>query len=285
MKCSELPDSKAVEQYFTEALPQYSRREAQIIFKALAQKFWQWPERYFITGQELALNRQQCGELRNWIDRLGLNEPYQYLVGEVSFAEMPIKVTPAALIPRPETEELLNGLINRVSQPGTALDIGTGSGCLALGIKKRWPQCEVSGWDISKPALELAALNAHNLQLNINWQKADALKINNVEDGRGWDIIVSNPPYVSAGEKGEMAERVLHYEPGQALFAQGDDPLIFYRSIAAYALKSLNTSGILALELNQYLAKEIVKIVEAQGFKVEPQRDMAGNWRFLWAMF
>lgn len=285
MNIPALSQSKALEQHFTKALRAYTKAEARVIFKVLTQKFWHWPDSWFWQNQPIELTAQQQNAMEGWIGRLQKQEPYQYLVGEMPFAGMELRVSPAALIPRPETEELLSQLLSRTKNPRTALDIGTGTGCLALGIKKHWPMCSVRGWDVSEEALNLAAQNALNLQLEVQWQRVDALQLKAHLHESKWDIIVSNPPYISAEEKPTITKRVLHYEPEQALFAESKNPLIFYVKIAEYAQKALSKKGILAMELNQYYPQKIAEIVEQRGFAVELEKDMAGNWRFLWARF
>ena len=268
---------------FREELGQYAPQEADIIFYTLLEKFFGWDR--LRINQNLTENAE--AELKEaaqaWLADLKEDIPLQYITGETTFYGMQLEVAPGVLIPRPETEELLYLTVQKIHNPSLALDVGTGSGCLALALKKAFPHCAVTAIDNSAEALKVAKRNSEKTGLRIDWRQVDLLQTDRLEEV--YNLIISNPPYVSFSEMPKMEARVLDHEPHQALFPQGNDPLIFYRKIAELASVSLATDGLIALELNQYLAADIEKVYRDAGFKTALQRDMSGNWRFLWAQW
>ena len=268
---------------FREELGQYAPQEADIIFYTLLEKFFGWDR--LRINQNLTENAE--AELKEaaqaWLADLKEDIPLQYITGETTFYGMQLEVSPGVLIPRPETEELLDLTVQKINNPSLALDVGTGSGCLALALKKAFPHCAVTAIDNSAEALKVAKRNSEKTGLRIDWRQVDLLQTDRLEEV--YNLIISNPPYVSFSEMPKMEARVLDHEPHQALFPQGNDPLIFYRKIAELASVSLATDGLIALELNQYLAADIEKVYRDAGFKTALQRDMSGNWRFLWAQW
>jgi release factor glutamine methyltransferase len=190
------------------------------------------------------------------------------------------------LIPRPETEELVEFILSEVrnhkSEVSQILDIGTGSGCIAIALKKNLPDANVSAIDISDEALLIAKANAILNQTIVNFLRADILSPispKNKSEGT-FDIIVSNPPYVRISEKEKMSKNVLDYEPHLALFVNDNDPLLFYKAIAEFALENLSPNGKLYFEINEALGAEIKKLLEEKGFKnVEVKKDMSGKER------
>ena len=268
---------------FREELGQYAPQEADIIFYTLLEKFFGWDR--LRINQNLTENAE--AELKEaaqaWLADLKEDIPLQYITGETTFYGMQLEVSPGVLIPRPETEELLDLTVQKINNPSLALDVGTGSGCLALALKKAFPHCAVTAIDNSAEALKVAKRNSEKTGLRIDWRQHNLLQTDRLEEV--YNLIISNPPYVSFSEMPKMEARVLDHEPHQALFPQGNDPLIFYRKIAELASVSLATDGLIALELNQYLAADIEKVYRDAGFKTALQRDMSGNWRFLWAQW
>ena len=206
-----------------------------------------------LNGNESVLieNQQKIDEI---INRLQDNEPIQYITQEANFFGYDFKVSSATLIPRPETEELVDWVLTEMKkQPKKnwrVLDIGTGTGCIPITIKKEFPLAIVSAIDVSVEALKIAQENAVNLQAAITFIQQDILLTEKLDD---YDIIISNPPYVRNLEKAEINENVLQHEPHLALFVDDKDPLIFYRKITQLAHKSLNENGMLFFEINQYL--------------------------------
>ncbi|WP_209399955.1 peptide chain release factor N(5)-glutamine methyltransferase [Pseudozobellia sp. WGM2] len=218
-------------------------------------------------------------------------KPIQYIIGETSFMELDFAVNPDVLIPRPETEELVRWIIDDVkafSGSKTAgeikiLDIGTGSGCIAIALAKNLPQAEVYALDVSESALKMARTNAIKNKVSIQFSHLSIL--NRPELSDKFDIIVSNPPYVREQEKVGMHSNVLDNEPSLALFVEDDNPLIFYKEIALFAKKHLNESGALYLEINQYLAKETEQLLKEHNFsEIELRKDMFDNDRMIKAV-
>jgi len=233
-------------------------------------------------GKEISLEEKE--KFESAIHRLSLHEPIQYIIGETEFFGLKFKVNKNVLIPRPETEELVQWILDDVGgaknpQNLKILDIGTGSGCIAISLAKNLPNAEVFALDISEKALKTARENAGLDKVNVDFIQADIL---NLEALTGkFDVIVSNPPYVREMEKAEMHLNVLENEPDMALYVQDTDPLIFYGIIAKLAQEGLQKNGNLYFEINQYLAKETEEILKNSGFKTELKKDIFGNYRML----
>lgn len=215
------------------------------------------------------------------IKRLLNDEPIQYILGKTDFCNLTIHCDSRALIPRPETEELVQWILDEtpVDSSTRILDIGTGTGCIAIALAANLPNAEITAVDISEDALSLASKNIENLNIdNVTLRHLDILNASKFE-GK-FDIIVSNPPYISEGEKRDMEHNVLDYEPHTALFPPGDDALMFYKSISAFARQHL--TGSLFLELNQYFHSEIGSIVAGSGLSdIEIRNDMFSKPRML----
>ena len=233
-------------------------------------------------------------DLEKWktiISELKTEKPIQYITGEAWFYGLRFEVNENTLIPRPETEELVEWIVDGLKVKGKGqrvLDIGTGSGCIPIALKKEIPNAQVSAIDISEKALEMAHKNALDNQVEINFIHQNILTSQhlNISTSQSllFDVIVSNPPYVRNLEKQEIKKNVLDYEPHLALFVEDSDALLFYRKIAQLALKSLSPNGKLFFEINQYLGKETVELVEQLGFKnIELRKDFMGNDRMICA--
>ncbi|MCU4188658.1 peptide chain release factor N(5)-glutamine methyltransferase [Flavobacterium sp. HXWNR29] len=213
-------------------------------------------------------------------------KPIQYITGEAWFYGLRFEVNENTLIPRPETEELVEFILKETSNfqlPASSLnilDIGTGTGCIPISLKVNLPQANVSAIDISEKALEVAKRNAELNKVEINFIEANILEVEDLN--QHFDIIVSNPPYIRNLEKQEIKKNVLDYEPHLALFVEDTDALLFYRKIAQLALKNLSPNGLLFFEINQYLGKETVELLENLGFKnIELKKDIYGNDRMI----
>ena len=223
--------------------------------------------------------------LQRALKRLKDQEPLQYIIGATHFYGSEFKVSPAALIPRPETEELVDWIVSdhqNQKRIMSVLDIGTGSGCIAISLKKNLHKAEVSGIDISEEALLLAGENASSLDADITFAKLDILD----EEARAtlsrFDLIVSNPPYVTPSDREKMESNVIDHEPPIALFVDEDDPLLFYTGIIAFAREHLNKGGKLYFECNEGNAHEVEFLLKKSGFKeVELRNDMQGKERML----
>lgn len=205
--------------------------------------------------------------------------PVQYAVGKALFADRYFKVTKGVLIPRPETQELCLWVAEDCKTAGTILDIGTGSGCIAITLALE-TKAKVTAWDIANEALQTAKTNAQALEADVTVERQDALKV--TDDGRRWDVIVSNPPYICQKEKVDMEANVVDHEPSIALFVPDSDPLMFYRAITRYASTSLNKGGCLFFEINPLYAKEMETMAEEEGFAhFETREDQYGKKRMM----
>lgn len=216
------------------------------------------------------------------LERLKDHEPVQYIIGETEFYGMKFKVNRNVLIPRPETEELVDWILKDHKEPKSGLkilDVGTGSGCIAISMAKEIANCKITALDISPKALELARINAEENEVDIEFQEVDILQKEKLNDL--YDIIVSNPPYVREIEKQEMHKNVLNHEPVQALYVEDTNALVFYEKIAALAKDSLRENGVLYFEINQYLANETKSMLENLGFEAELKKDIFENYRML----
>ncbi len=211
------------------------------------------------------------------ISRLNLGEPVDYILGYTYFYGLKIEVSKDTLIPRPETEELVELILkeNQTRSGLKVLDIGTGSGCIALALKSKLLDAEVTALDVSSAALEIAQKNSVHLDLNINLLQLDMLNKKQWSQLGNYDIIVSNPPYIPQEEKKDMTTSVLDYEPHLALFVE-NDPFIFYKQILKFATSHLHPKGLVFFETSQ-----TIQLEEYQGFQIEKQKDLSGNWRFL----
>lgn len=228
------------------------------------------------------ITETQWAHLEEAINRLKHEEPIQYIMGKTQFYDEFFTVNHHVLIPRPETEELVDWIIKdhqNSKESLKILDIGTGSGCIPISLKKHLAYSEVYAMDISEEALAVAKNNAKALEVSIHWLHEDILTAKSFETSL--DVIVSNPPYVRILEKNEMASNVLDNEPHLALFVADDDALLFYRKIASFASTYLKESGTLYFEINQYLGLETKALVEQFGFDVVLKKDLNGNDRML----
>ena len=219
------------------------------------------------------------------LEQLKQEIPIQYLLGKTSFYGLDFDVNPAVLIPRPETEELVDWIIKsnvaaQASKIIKILDIGTGSGCIAISLAKNIPDAQVFAIDVSAEALATAQKNAEINEVQVTFINKNILETTELE--QEFDIIVSNPPYVRNLEKEEIKKNVLDNEPHLALFVEDNDALIFYRKIAELAQKNLSKNGQLFFEINQYLGQEMMELLEKMNFKnIELRKDIYGNYRML----
>ncbi len=226
-----------------------------------------------------------AGKVKSVTDRLLNDEPIQYIFSSTVFYGLTLKVTPATLIPRPETEELVDMIVRRWSGHDDlrVLDACTGSGCIALALARNLPFSRVDAFDVSTAALEVARQNNAALKTSVRFFEADALHLP-APAQPCYDIIVSNPPYIAEHEKASMEPNVLLHEPHSALFVPDSDPLEFYKALAAYAMEALRAEGMLYFEINPLYAAELKKLMETDGWEdVELYPDMQRLTRFLTA--
>ena len=219
------------------------------------------------------------------IERLKKHEPIQYIIGKTEFYGIPFKLSNNVLIPRPETEELVDWVISKFKSQKSkirVLDIGTGSGCIAISLAKNLPDCKIVALDISSEALKIAKENAKLNNVEVKFIAADILNWNLELDNLKFEVIVSNPPYVRALEKNQMKKNVLDFEPHLALFVEDEDSLLFYRKIIQLTNKILKSKGQLFFEINEYLGKETVKLLRDNGFEeIELKSDIFGKDRII----
>lgn len=210
-------------------------------------------------------------------------KPLQYVLGQADFYGLKFKTTPAVLIPRPETEELIYNLLESIEvPPKSILDIGTGSGCIPITLKKKLENTTVYAVDISAKALEIAQENARLNEVEVHFLEIDILNKKLWNQLPKVDIIISNPPYIPMAEKALMNAQVIDYEPSEALFVENEQPLIFYQTITAFAQQYLNKNGWLYFECNEFNAPEVKKMLEAHQFQaVELLKDMEGKNRMV----
>jgi release factor glutamine methyltransferase len=218
-----------------------------------------------IAQKAISLTSLEASTLDSVIDRLNKNEPVQYILGKAHFFGHEFQVNPSVLIPRPETELLVEEVLKRTSNmPGKILDIGTGSGCIAITLAKKLPQKTVIAFDISDAALQTGAVNARTLDVTVDFQHVNILK--DEIPYRELEFIVSNPPYVALSEMESMNSNVIDHEPHLALFVTDNDPLIFYKTIAEKGMRALKPEGRIVVEINERFGKEVCDIFIQAGF-------------------
>ncbi len=206
-------------------------------------------------------------QINEIVSDIHTHRPIQYILGETRFLDLTIRIDENALIPRPETEELVYRIINGLKRPpGHILDLCTGSGCIALALKKEFPEAHVTGLDNSIRALDLARINGEVNQLEVEWMLEDILIAESTRFPEKIDLVVSNPPYVLMSEKTQMDKNVLDFEPHSALFVEDTDPLVFYSAIARLSKKILKVGGTLWLEINERFGPELASLLESSGF-------------------
>lgn len=240
----------------------------------------QAPTDYYL-GKDIALSSKKEQELEDILQRLSRFEPLQYIEGRTLFLGRELLVAPGVLIPRPETEELVELMLKEIPADARILDVGTGSGCIAISLAKELPDTLVTAWDVSSEALSVARANARKLQANVRFVECDVLACQVDEVGL-YDVIVSNPPYVTEAEKADMEPNVLQWEPSLALFVPDDDPLRFYRRIAVLGRDMLADGGRLYFEINRAYGREMVEMLRTMGYvRVRVEKDLSQNDRFV----
>jgi len=267
----------------------YPANEIMSFVYLLFDEYLQWPKTKVHLSYEVSLNGQTLSRFRNALEKLSLGEPIQYIIGKGWFNGLTLSVTPDVLVPRPETEGLCRNIYSENIQNQyldiSILDIGTGSGCIAIDLKKKFPYAWVTGTDISEKALRVAGHNAAIFQLPIDFIGADILLPLHWGRFGVYDLIVSNPPYVTESEKRWMHRNVVEFEPPSALFVPEDEPLKFYSAIGAFASLHLRRSGSLWVEINERFGKEVRDLFREMNFqKVEVLQDFFGKDRFVKAV-
>lgn len=254
-------------------------REVQAMIRIICEDVFNYDPVDVALRQESELPDFAPERISDIISRLRRHEPLQYIVGTALFHGHKFKVTPAVLIPRPETEQLVDLIVDEnTASDLRVLDMGTGSGCIAISLARALKFAQVDAFDISQDALAVARENAADLKVKVRLFQSDMLA---PQPTARYDIIVSNPPYICWSERESMERNVLDYEPGQALFVPDNDPLLFYKAIAPYAAQSLERGGRLYLEINQRFGNEVKRLLEACGLdEVRIIEDSFGRVRF-----
>ncbi len=247
----------------------YENDEASAMILILLEHYFNIDRIKMALEPDLRLSESEMLTFHFAVKDLLKNKPIQYIIGETEFCDMKFKVNENVLIPRPETSELVMNIVKRQKTKDkrqlSILDIGTGSGCIAISLAKRIPNSKVYALDISEKALAVAKENAINNDADITFIHDDILSLNNKIETK-FDIIVSNPPYVRELEKAEMRDNVLNWEPHNALFVSDSNPLIFYRNILEFAKNNLKQNGEIWFEINEYLGKEMTDLCKKYGF-------------------
>jgi release factor glutamine methyltransferase len=257
----------------------FDKREAENIAKII------FEDALYITdvNADNMLHEEKTMLLDQALDRIDMDEPIQYVVEKAHFYGYEFYVNDHVLIPRPETEELVFELLKNyepLSAHKDILEIGTGSACIPISIKKKWPTAKVTAIDVSEKALEVAKINATQNEVEINFKCLDFLDESKWSSLPNYDCIISNPPYIPENEKSKMLDNVLDFEPHLALFVSNEDPLVFYKKIKSFASKHLNPDGTIFLECNEFNALEVAALFKVD-YEVKVLKDMQGKERMI----
>lgn len=273
-----------VESRFVSALSDlYDADEAKQLARICLQKVLDCNLGYLLCHSPLSLSETQSAQVDSFLSRLKSGEPVQYVEGEAVFMGRMFNVEPGVLIPRPETVELVQWIVEdcREKQPSSLLDVGTGSGCIAVSLAAELPHVRVAAVDVSSVALRVAKSNAERMNVQISVDSLDVLHTS-FEAYAPLDVVVSNPPYICEMEKEQMHKNVLEYEPHLALFVPDNDPLLFYRRIAELSLSALKPKGMLYFEINERFGTEIKEMLEKMGFAdVQVRKDFFAKDRMV----
>lgn len=261
--------------------PKYGDREAATMARMIMMSLKKWDLPHLLANEDREASSYVKARAQEILSDLLKDMPIQYALGEASFYGLTLKVAPGVLIPRPETEELVDIIVHDNKESDLkVLDLCTGSGAIALALARNLPFSDVTAIDVSPIAVEITRENAENLKISLHVLQEDIFKF--VPTETRYDIIVSNPPYIAASESRDMEPNVLNYEPHSALFVPDDDPLLFYRRIAEIALTSLSPRGKLYLEINPLFKDELKALLEGKGFdNIDFIKDFRGKVRFV----
>ncbi|MFM6953996.1 MAG: peptide chain release factor N(5)-glutamine methyltransferase [Sphingobacteriaceae bacterium] len=277
-----------LERYFSAELSAiYASEEAKMLCFLTVQHRLSWTKASYLLHKQEEIFEADKVYFLEVLSQLKSSKPIQYLLGETEFYGRRFRVSSAVLIPRPETEELVKWILESVSIANpTILDIGTGSGCIPISLKKELPDAELTALDISADALALARQNADLHETEITFIEKDVLQMHASQLASSFDVVVSNPPYIAEEEKDLMKANVLAHEPYLALFVTNQDPLIFYERIATLAQEILKPGGFLFFEINERFGSEVCQLLSEKGFKrLELRCDMSGKDRMVKAQW
>jgi release factor glutamine methyltransferase len=263
----------------------YSATEAAAIARWVFETRFHYSRLDYCLGKDRDFSKEERDDFENIVCRLLENEPVQYVLGETDFCDQKFLVNHHVLIPRPETEELVRWIASDLSPFPAApriLDLGTGSGCIAISLSSLLSQAVISACDISEDALDIARKNARNQNVAVSFFQEDILHPHHLLSGAVWDVWVSNPPYICERERKDMSRNVLDYEPSTALFVPDEDPLLFYRAIARLGLKGLCPGGFLYFEINRAYGELTRQMLEEMGYQeIQVRQDQFGNDRMI----
>lgn len=262
----------------------YGEEEVRVFIGMLFEAFLGWDRAHLLLHREGTIDQSDLLRFHWAVEDLRHHRPIQHIVGYTDFCGCRIRVSPDVLVPRPETEEMVSWLCARRAAcvPDSILDLCTGSGCIAIALKRVFPKAAVTAVELSPTAFALARRNAEENGTAVEFVEADVLDGLDGLNGQ-YGLIISNPPYVRESERATMAANVLDYDPAMALFVPDDDPLRFYRAIGAFAAGHLAPQGILMLEINEALAAETCALLQSQGFSTEVHEDFRGKPRMVTA--
>ena len=260
----------------------FTQREAEQLMRVLLEDFFGIDQKRQLMNPELRIDEIQHAQLGEAVKRLLEGVPVQYVTGKAWFDDLLFEVDESVLIPRPETEELVQKASSGLpmDRPLRIWDVGTGSGCIAVALAKRFPLAEVKAFDVSEKALAVASKNAINNKVKVDFICEDVLHPQSLLWNQPVDLVISNPPYIRESERSSMERNVLDHEPSQALFVPDDDPLLFYRQILTLAKPQLTAQGSIWFEINEALGKEVILLGQRMGFEVKIYDDFAGKPRF-----
>jgi release factor glutamine methyltransferase len=263
----------------------YPAEEIESFIRIIFRKLKQYTLTDFVLKQDEVLPEKEKDQIKQIAARLKKREPIQYILGETEFYGLPFRVKPGVLIPRPETEELVDwALKSRKKDALRILDVGTGSGCIPISLKKHWPKAHVMACDISEEALEIARMNAGLNQTEIAFFHLNILNPLLPDSFPKIDLLISNPPYVTESEKAAMNDNVLKYEPARALFVPDHDPLLFYRALAIFGKNHLSHGGHIFWEINEAYGEECRDLLKENGYSyVRLKKDLQGKDRMIFA--
>lgn len=253
--------------FFKELKDTYPQTEIHSFFYELVKKYWGMTRLDLALKPATTVSSLQSGQMEEALARLKKQEPIQYILGETEFYGLPMLVNKHVLIPRPETEELVDWVLKEYQEKPFKylLDIGTGSGCIPIALAKNCPDLRVSAVDISQEALATARKNAELNQVNVDFKEMDIRDPDYGTFDIPFDVLVSNPPYVRSLEKAQMAPNVLNFEPHLALFVEDKDALLFYRKIIEFAQKTMTKGGRIYFEINEFLEENLKKLLDDFG--------------------
>ena len=275
-----------IEKYYVDSLAGiYPEGEIKMFVRMLFEDIMGWSHAELLINRDTTVNQSDLLRFYWAAEDLKRYRPIQHIVGYVDFCGCRIGVDKTTLIPRPETEEIVMSVFDKLSErpPRRVLDLCTGSGCIAIAVAKHWREAEVTAVDVSSEALAKARQNADSNNVEVRFVQKDLLEEREYRDFELYDLIISNPPYVKESERREMSRNVLDWEPERALFVSDSDPLLFYRAIAKIAETHLSADGLMVLEINEKLGEAMARLLTERGFDATIYNDFRGRQRSVMA--